>query len=54
LLLVPSACGGYSEYFLGSALLDLFKRKEAGEIVTDNLIGFVTFDPFSTCVPSDN
>jgi hypothetical protein len=54
LVFVPAACGSYSEYLLRPAPRDIFRRKEAGKVVTNNLVGCVTFDPFGTGIPTDN
>jgi hypothetical protein len=54
LFLVPTAGGGDPEYLLRPAPLDIFRRKETGKVVNDNLIGSVTFDSFGTGIPTDN
>src|ERR1700676_4715300 len=51
---MPSACGSHPEYFLRSATLDIFRRKEAREVMTDNLFASVTFDSFGASIPTNN
>ena len=51
---MAAACGSHPEHLLRPAPLDIFRRKEAGIVLTDNLIGGVTFDPFGAGIPTDN
>src|ERR1700687_2435943 len=54
LFFVPSAGSGSSEYLLRPSPLDVFRRIEAGKVMTDNLIGCVTFDSFGPGIPTEN
>src|SRR3984893_12259275 len=51
---MPPACGSHPKYLLRSAPLDIFGRKEAREVTTDNLFASVTFDSFGAGIPADN
>src|ERR1700722_18861196 len=51
---MPAVRGSHPEYFLRPALLDIFRRKEAREIMTNNLFASVTFDSFGASVPTNN
>ena len=51
---MPAVFGGQSEYFLRPAPLDIFRRKEAREVTTDDFFSFVSFDSLSTGIPIEN
>src|ERR1700684_3893313 len=51
---MPSACDSHPEYFLRPASLDFFQRKEAREVMTNNLFASVTFDSFGASIPTSN
>src|SRR5260221_14380261 len=51
---MPPACGSHPEYFLRPAALDIFRRKEAGIVLADDLFGFVPFNSLSAGVPTGN
>src|ERR1700694_3102416 len=51
---MPPACGSHPEYLLRPAPLDIFRRKEAREVMTNNLFACVTFDSFGASIPTNN
>src|ERR1700730_14631795 len=51
---MPPACGSHPEYFVRPAPLDIFRRKEAREVMTNNLFASVTFDSFGASIPTNN
>src|ERR1700726_2060529 len=51
---MPTACGSHPEYFLRPAPLDIFRRKEAREVKTDDLFAPVTFNSFGTGIPTNH
>src|ERR1700730_14550487 len=51
---MPPACGSHPEYFVRPAPLDIFRRKEAREVMTNNLFASVTFDSFGASIPANN
>src|ERR1700721_984913 len=51
---MPPVRGSHSEYFVRRAPLDIFRRKEAREVMTDNLFASVTFDSFGASIPTNN
>ena len=51
---MTAVCGGHPEYFLRPAPPHIFRRKEAGEIPTDDLVGSITLDSFGAGIPTDN
>src|ERR1035437_5069848 len=51
---MPAADRGQSECLLRLTPFDIFRRKKAGKVVADDLVGSVTFDSFSTGFPTDN
>ena len=54
MIFVPPGCGTQLEHLFWPGQLDIFRRKEAREVVTDNFIGFVSFDTFGAGVPTDD
>ena len=54
LFFVPAALGGDAEYLFGPAPFNIFRRTDAGKVVTDNLIGSVPFNKLSPGIPTDN
>src|ERR1700735_151249 len=54
LFFMPAARSGHPEYFLRPTPLDIFGRKEAGKVLTNNLVGSVALNSFSTGIPTDN
>jgi hypothetical protein len=54
LFFVPSTGSGESEYLFRPSTLDVFRRKEAGKVMADYLIGCVPFDSFGAVIPTEN
>src|ERR1700730_10347692 len=51
---MPPVYGSHPEDLLRPASLDIFRRKEAREVMTDNLFASITFDSFGSSIPSNN
>src|SRR6202521_1007747 len=51
---MPPACGSHPDHLFRLTTLDIFRRKEAREVMTDNLFASVTFDSFGTGIPTNN
>src|ERR1700736_3832349 len=51
---MPPACGSHPEYLFRPAPLDIFRRKKARKVMTDNLFASVTFDSFGAGIPTNH
>ena len=54
LFFMAATAGRYPKQFLRPASLDIFRREEAGKVVTDNLFGGVAFHALGSGVPADH
>jgi hypothetical protein len=51
---MPAVRGRKSQYFFRPAAPDVIVREEAGEMLANDLLGLIPFDPLGTGIPSDD